>query len=76
MFWRRLKGSILFRLVLLVSMLAVVTLGLFSLFRIPTSIGWRVPSATTGSASPALRREVDEWLPVSLSCRRIERFGS
>jgi len=74
--WMRLRGSTLIRAVVLGLLLAVVTLGSCNLFRIPISSGWRRPSAGTGSAVRAPGREVDEWLPVSLSCRRIERFGS
>lgn len=71
-----LNGSTLIRLGLLGLLLVGVTLGSWSLCRIPGITGWRAPSATTGSARPVREREVDEWLPVSLSCRRIERFGS
>lgn len=70
------NGSTLIRLVLLALILAATTHGLCSLFPNPKSTEWRVPSAETDSASPVLRKEVDEWLPVSLSCRRVERFGS
>jgi hypothetical protein len=71
-----LNGSTLSRLVLLALLLAASTHGFCSLFPSPRSTEWLAPSAGTGSARPVLAREVDEWLPVSLSCRRVERFGS
>lgn len=70
------NGSTLTRLVLLALMLAGTTLGFCSMMKIPTGTRWRAPNATTGSASHVLVREEDEWLPVSLGCRRISRFGS
>lgn len=76
MSWLHLRGSTLVRAVVLASLLAAVMLGSCNLFRIPTSSGCLAPSAAIDSARPVLGREVDEWLPVSLSCRRIERFGS
>ncbi len=71
-----LNGSNLIRLAVLGFLLAVLMLGFCSLLPSPRSTVWPVPSVTTDSASRALAREVDEWLPVSLSCRRTERFGS
>ena len=76
MSWLHLNGSTLTRLVLLGLLLAATTHGFCSLFQSPRSTEWLAPSATTGFAPRAHAREVDEWLPVSLSCRRIERFGS
>lgn len=76
MSWLRLRGSTLIRVVILGLLLVVVTLGSCNLLRIPMSTGWPATSAGTGSVSRVPAREVDEWLPVSLSCRRIERFGS
>lgn len=76
MSWNRLRGSTLMRLAILASLLAVVTLGLFSLLPIPRSTAWPPQRAMTDSAYPVREHEVDEWLPASLSCRRIERFGS
>lgn len=76
MFSRPLNGSTLMRLAMLASLLVVITHGLCSLLPSQIVSGLRAPSATIDSASPAARKEVDEWLPVSLSCRRIERFGS
>lgn len=76
MSWMHLNGSTLSRLVLLGLLLAASTHGFCSLFPNPRSTEWLASSAATGSARPVLAREVDVWLPVSLSCRRIERFGS
>lgn len=76
MSWLHLRGSTLLRAVLLASLLAAITLGSCNLFRIPTSSGWLAPSAGIDSAHPVRGREVDVWLPVSLSCRRVERFAS
>lgn len=72
----RLNGSTLMRLAMLGSLLVVITHGLCSLLPTRTTSALRAPFVMTGSASPAQEREVDEWLPVSLSCRRTERFGS
>lgn len=73
---RPLNGSTLVRLAMLASLLVVITHGLCSLLPNQIVSGLRAPSATTDSASRVARKEVDEWLPVSLSCRRVERFGS
>ena len=76
MSWLHLNGSTLSRLVILGLLLAATTHGFCNLLSSPTSTEWLARSATIDSAPRAHAREVDEWLPVSLSCRRIERFGS